>query len=139
MIYRIASEKDIPSLVVLMDHLGYVHTNDSLLHNLRKLEEYGGAVFVACLNDEVIGCVTAIMDVRFAGGACGEIVSLVVLPSGRRQGVGKGLVSYAESWLKDKTDIIRVRANVIRHEAHVFYKDLGYEEEKSQKVFKKNA
>ena len=136
--YRIALEKDIPNLVVLMDHLGYAHTNDSLMCNLRKLEQHGGAVFVACLDGDVIGCVTAIIDVRFAGGACGEIVSLVVLPAGRRQGIGKGLVSYAESWLKNKTDVIRVRANVIRSEAHVFYKDLGYEEEKSQKVFKKN-
>lgn len=135
--YRIASEKDIPELVVLMNHLGYAHTSDSLMCNFRKLEQHGGAVFVACLDDEVIGCVTAIMDVRFGGGACGEIVSLVVLPAGRRQGVGKGLVSYAESWLKNKTDVIRVRANVIRREAHVFYKSMGYEEEKSQKVFKK--
>lgn len=99
----------------------------------------GGEVLVAELGGVVVGCINAIIDIRLAEGKSGEIVSLVVSEGHRGMGIGKALVKTAESWLSSRCDNIRVRANAIRRDAHEFYRSLGYQEIKSQKVFTKNV
>ena len=94
-------------------------------------------VFVAKIHDRVVGCVGAIIDVRLATGISGEIVSLVVSEPHRGNGIGRGLVEVAESWLTQRVVKIRVRANSIRSEAHAFYLKMGYQESKTQKIFEK--
>ena len=88
---------------------------------------------------KVYGCICAIFDIRLAAGINGEIVSLVVDSSARGMGVGKGLVAKAESWLRQRTNRLRVRANSVRSEAHSFYESLGYSLSKTQSVFTKNV
>ncbi len=122
-----------------MAQLGYEHSEESLAKNISAVRGSGGEVFVAELSGRVCGCVSAIIDVRLAAGTNGEIVSLVVDEASRGRGVGKGLVSTAENWLKDHTNVIRIRANVIREQAHEFYKNLGYSLSKTQVVFSKNV
>lgn len=135
--YRIATSADTSVLVRLMHELGYSHTDDSILENLQCVQNHGGAVFVALWDGSIVGCVCAIIDVRLASGLCGEIASLIVFDGHRQKGIGKGLIKYAEKWLGCQTRSIRVRANVKRSVAHKFYEELGYEEEKSQKLFRK--
>ncbi|MGI1670863.1 MAG: GNAT family N-acetyltransferase [Neptuniibacter sp.] len=122
-----------------MQQLGYSQSEQSLLANIAAVRKAGGEIFIAENSGKVLGCVCAIIDVRLAEGKQGEIVSLVVSEDHRGLGLGKGLVSNAENWLFQRTDIIRVRANHMRTEAHKFYQGMGYEEVKSQKVLTKKA
>ncbi len=130
--------EDIPRLPHLMQTLGYSLDEESLRGNLLAIKQKGGEVFIAAVNGEVVGCVAAIIDVRLAGGVTGEIVSLVVLPEFRGRGIGKKLAAQAEQFLGNQVKVMRVRANIIRSEAHGFYQSLGYRESKSQKIFIKN-
>ncbi len=68
-----------------------------------------------------------------------EIWGLVVAASVRGSGAGRLLVEAAEQWALGRgLDIVGVRSNVIRRDAHAFYEHLGYEVVKTQKAFRKN-
>ncbi|MCG8615435.1 MAG: GNAT family N-acetyltransferase, partial [Desulfobacterales bacterium] len=110
-----------------------------LQNNIRAIREKGGEVIVAAERSEVVGCVCVLMDARLAEGVYAEIVSLVVSENCRGTGIGKGLVTEAEKWSGEKVNKIRVRANAIRDNAHRFYKSLGYDEIKTQKIFRKTV
>lgn len=138
-IYKPLSESDISSLIALMEQLGYKHTHDSLSNNIQAIRKSGGEVFVAEYANTICGCICAIIDVRLAEGAKGEIVSLIVSEDYRGRGLGKELVSTAERWLSNYVTEIRIRANEIRKNAHKFYKALGYQESKKQMLFIKNC
>lgn len=67
-----------------------------------------------------------------------EITALVVDEAVRGQGTGRLLVRAAEDWaLANDLRLIRLRSNVIRDEAHQFYKRVGYEEKKRWCLFVK--
>jgi len=137
-IYRIVSSKDINALVGLMQELGYKVETNTLIHRLDNIKAQGGEVIVAEINNIVIGCIHALIDIRLAEGKAGEIVSLVVSIDHRSSGVGKKLTLQAESWLKEKgCSKIRIRANELRTKAHNFYLSQGFIEVKKQKIFEK--
>ena len=138
-IYRKAIEADTKSLGKLLKELGYDVDGNTLSQITKAIRDHGGEVIVASIDGLVIGCVNTLIDIRLSEGITGEIVSLVVSSAYRGMGIGKGLVSHAESWLKTKgCNTIRVRANSVRKEAHQFYLKMDFEEIKTQKIFKKN-
>jgi ribosomal protein S18 acetylase RimI-like enzyme len=67
-----------------------------------------------------------------------EIGGLVVDESCRSQGVGRLLMARVEEWARSNgfTEA-RLRSNVIRESAHLFYENLGYRVNKTQKSFLK--
>ena len=103
------------------------------------INQRNGIILVAELGGNVVGCLSAVINVSLAEGMFGEIISLVVSKEYRGSGIGKRLVKQAEDWLKPKVETIRIRANSIRLEAHKFYKSLGYKEEKTQISFIKSV
>jgi len=133
-IYRKYTHQDTQALVLLMAQLGYDHSETTLSSNVSAVRKQGGEVFVAEVAGNILGCVSAIVDVRLAEGIKGEIVSLVVSEEARGQGLGKGLILEAEKWLSGKVSVIRVRANALREQSHRFYESLGYRKEKAQAV-----
>ena len=53
-------------------------------------------------------------------------------------GVGRLLVEAAEEWALERGfDIMGVRSNTLRLDAHAFYEHLGYRVVKTQKAFRK--
>jgi N-acetylglutamate synthase-like GNAT family acetyltransferase len=137
-IFRKAINEDIKALRDLLKALGYDVDESTLSHRIDAIRNQGGEVLVASKNGRTVGCVNTIIDIRLAEGLTGELVSLVVSVEYRGEGIGKGLVSKAESWLKAKgCNTIRVRANAVRKEAHRFYLKLGFKEIKTQKIFAK--
>lgn len=124
-------------LVPLINQLGYKLSAQMIENNVTQIRDRGGQVFVASYDTEIIGCIAAIIDVRLAAGKQGEIVTLVVLDRYRHMGVGSKLVTCAEQWLLPEVSSIRVRANVIRENAHQFYIYMGYKGSKTQKIFSK--
>jgi ribosomal protein S18 acetylase RimI-like enzyme len=126
---------DIKIVQQLMHELGYPLNEEELHFNINMINKKGGIILVAELGENVVGCLSAVINVSLAEGMFGEIVSLVVSRECRGIGIGKCLVKQAEDWLKPKVDKIRIRANSIRLEAHKFYKSLGYKEVKTQISF----
>lgn len=138
-IYRKYTHQDIQALIPLMAQLGYDHSEQALSNNVSAVRKQGGEVFVAEVSGNVLGCVSALIDVRLAEGVKGEVVSLVVSEDARGRGIGKGLVLEAEQWLAGKVSVIRVRANALREQAHLFYESLGYRKEKTQAILIKKV
>ena len=139
-IYRKAIGEDAQALRELLKELGYDVDGNTLSQRTKAIRDQGGEVIVASIDGLVVGCVNTLIDIRLSEGITGEIVSLVVSAAYRGMGIGKGLVFHAESWLKTKgCNIIRVRANSVRKEAHQFYLKMDFEEIKTQKIFKKNV
>lgn len=67
------------------------------------------------------------------------ILGLVVDQTFHRQGIGTMLMRQAEDWAKDCCcHRIILKSNMIRQDAHSFYKGIGYECVKSQYVFAKH-
>ncbi len=137
--YRRYQEKDIHGLIKLMFELGYPTEEGKFTGTINEITKQGGAIFIAKAEDRVVGSSCAVIDARLAEGITGEIVSLVVSQDCRGLGVGKQLVQISEEWLCTQVNKIKIRANVIRNDAHNFYKHLGYREMKEQKIFIKTA
>lgn len=135
--YRIFSKADSATLASLMLALTYEVDRKTLCDRIDSIRAHAGEVFVAEADGEVIGCINPIIDIRLAEGRTGEVVSLIVSAPYRGLGIGKGLVTTAEDWLSSRCNVIRIRANTNREQAHGFYTLLGYKEHKSQKVFVK--
>lgn len=128
-------EEDLEAVRRLLVELGYPMELDLLRTNINAIYNNNGVVFVAEVNNVVIGSVCVIVDARLAEGVYAEIVSLIVSEQRRGKGVGKTLFEKAENWAQNRVDKIRVRANEVRRDAHLFYRNQGFEEVKTQKIF----
>jgi GNAT superfamily N-acetyltransferase len=128
---------DLVTLQSLILELGYNVGTHDLEKNIHEINLRGGAIFVAEVNEEIVGSICMIIDARLAEGVYAEIVSLVVTKNYRGKGIGKQLVNQAELWARKYVNKLRVRANVTRNDAHKFYKSLGFKESKEQKVLLK--
>jgi N-acetylglutamate synthase-like GNAT family acetyltransferase len=137
---RHASQKDLAAIVQLMNELGYSVNKELIEDRLEKISQRNGRVIVAVDKAEnVLGCVHAFIDLRLAEGEVGEIVSLVVNHDSQGQGIGTELLKKAMEWIQGTgCTKVKVRANTIRKEAHQFYRNHGFEEVKTQKIFLKN-
>ena len=136
---RELSQGDIHSVRLLMHELGYPLSEEELLFNIDAVIRKKGIIWVAEAGGKVVGCLSAVVNAGLAEGMFGEIVSLVVSEEFRGKGIGSRLVKEAEDWLKPRVNKIRIRANSIRHQAHRFYKSLGYKEIKTQISFIKTV
>ena len=128
---RSAEISDIPTLVPLMDQLGYpVLKHELKLRFKRFTKNNGYGVAVACLENQVVGLVAwsassvFVLDkVRF------HIESIVVDEKYRGYGVGKKLMLYVEDIArKFSPAIIDLTSGLRRAKdgSHEFYKNLGY-------------
>jgi GNAT superfamily N-acetyltransferase len=133
--YREIRDDDLLSVQRLMLELGYRIEADDLKRNIEEILKRGGHLIIAEEESIIIGTVCVIIDARLAEGIYAEIVSLVVAQNARGKGIGKMLVKKAEDWAKEKVHKIRVRANEVRHGAHLFYESQGYNPVKAQRVF----
>ena len=130
--------KDEKAAHSLMAELGYDVTEDQFYKNIKHLRHQKSEILVAKSGGDVVGLIAARISVGIVEGNYGEIIALVVSAQHRRKGIGKDLVSKAEEWLFSETDIVRVRSNVLRGEAHEFYTSLDYSNVKTQKLYKKS-
>jgi len=68
-----------------------------------------------------------------------EIAGLVVDEKSRSKAIGRALLKAAEAWAIEKDcSTMYVRTNVVRHGAHVFYRQLGYQQVKTSLTFTKS-
>ncbi|ADZ92076.1 GNAT family N-acetyltransferase [Marinomonas mediterranea] len=133
-VIRAALESDAQGINEVSQYLGYsaLSLSESLLKLQALLNSSNDWVYVAQLNDHVVGWLHLFYAHRLASESFYEIGGLVVSEDVRGQGIGRALVQYALDAHKGK---FRVRCNELRTDSHQFYEAIGFSSSKSQRVF----
>lgn len=93
-------------------------------------------LIVAEIGGEVVGSVQVVAKVNMESGLFGEILSMIVDDQFRGKGIGRALIERAVDICRERgCPKVRVRSNVVRDDAHAFYRALGFSETKRQAVF----
>ena len=96
-------------------------------------------VFVAEADGRLAGWVHVFMARRVGMPAFAEIGGLVTRAEFRRRGVGRALVRRCESWARTRHGAsLRVRCDIRRQGANLFYRAVGFIRSKDQVVHEKN-
>jgi GNAT superfamily N-acetyltransferase len=136
---RDAKTEDACRLAELSAQLGYPTTAQEVGARLAKYE--GSAderVIVAVDGSLVVGWTSAAVVDHFYIPRYVEISGLVVDADARGRGVGALLIAEVERWAAEKKlDLVRLRANVVRSDAHRFYERQGFLRTKTQYTFEK--
>jgi GNAT superfamily N-acetyltransferase len=105
----------------------------------RLLSRRENTVIVAESLTGVVGWIHGMEQETLESGVRCEILGLVVDPTSRGQGIGRGLVAALEQWAGARgVEQISVRSNLVRAESHPFYQSLGYTRSKTQHVYRKS-
>jgi GNAT superfamily N-acetyltransferase len=131
---RRISKEDTAAITALSHQLGYPLSVDQTLQNINAvIENKDHDAFVAVHENNVIGWIGVAQAIQIEMLPYCEIRGLVVDNKYRKLGVGKMLIEKAKQWAKEKgNDKLRLRCNVKRTEAHLFYQHLGFKETKQQ-------
>jgi len=137
---RIAGVDDASALAALSNRLGYqtsIEQSESRLISVLGSNDH--AVFVACVDSDVVGWVHVFLARRIESDRFAELGGLVVAETHRRRGIGRQLLARAEKWASDRgVAKLRVRSRADRDEARAFYDNLGFSITKTQRVFDKS-
>lgn len=137
---RLVRRADADALARLSKELGYPSsTADMRIRLGATLAHPDHAVYVAEHPDlGIVGWIHVFAALRLESGAFAEIGGLVVSEGQRKSGVGRALVEKGEDWSWERgLQMLRVRTDSKRTGAHLFYRNLGFREIKSQHVFAK--
>jgi GNAT superfamily N-acetyltransferase len=137
---RMARSGDHPAIAELCVQLGYTCTGEQARPRLEHLlARPDHAVFVAELAGRgVIGWVHVYLSPLLERELQSEIGGLVTDEAHRRLGAGRLLMQRAEEWTKRNGGrAVCLRSNVVREDAHEFYRRLGYTSVKTSYTFRK--
>ncbi|MGC8947058.1 MAG: GNAT family N-acetyltransferase, partial [Anaerolineae bacterium] len=139
LLIRPAHPEDAPTLAALAGQLGYPTTPEEMMTRLQALaEDNYHAVFVAEQEGAVVGWIHVYLCLQVIAEREAEIGGLVVDEARRSRGIGTRLVREAEAWAQAHgCTALVVRSNVVREQAHAFYRRRGFQEVKLQRVFYK--
>ncbi len=140
MVIRPATDADAPVLADLCCQLGYPSEAEAITRRLAALlGRANDAVLVAEDEGRVVALVHVLGTQHLVVAPFAEVGGLVVDAAWRGRGVGAALLAAAEAWAAERGfEIMRIRSNVIREDAHRFYESHGYSNTKRQIVFAKN-
>lgn len=122
------------------EDLGYECQIELVHLRMENLDASREVVFVEEDNNKVVGYVHVEKYNLLYFETMGNVLGLAVTEEYRRKGVGSRLMNAVEQWAKDNSiHFIRLNSGITRIGAHIFYKSLGFEEEKEQKRFIKKV
>jgi len=127
---RAATARDAPELARLLTALGHPTAVDSISARWAEWAAAGNVALVAARADGTLAGVVTLheMLVLHRPRPVGRITALVVDEPVRGQGIGRALVSAAEtSLVRAGCGLLEVTSNLRRADAHAFYERLGYE------------
>jgi GNAT superfamily N-acetyltransferase len=136
--------RDIPELTRLAFQLGYPEPIPTIELRFRRIhkDRRDHCIFVAVRSPpqtSMIGWIHVFIDKLLTTGPRVEVGGLVVDEKYRGRGVGATLLLRAEVWAQKKGySPIVVRTNVVRQQAHKFYKKSGYQLLNQAKVYTKD-
>jgi N-acetylglutamate synthase-like GNAT family acetyltransferase len=136
-VIRLANRKDIKELSRLCSQLGYESSEEQVESRLHRiLHDMAHAVFVFEQEGSRLAGWVHVYGKHLIESEYAEIGGLVVDQNCRRQKIGKKLMRKCEGWaIENGYSELRLRSGGHRKEAHEFYKQIGYENIKSQQVF----
>jgi len=132
---RRATLDDLESILTLAEQLGYPTEPEAMANRMNSiLSTPEKIIFVADPGDgNAAGYIQASHHVSIEVDPLVEIDGLVVSRDHRRQGIGGMLIAAVEEWARESgIHTVRLHTNIIREEAHKFYKDLGFTINKTQ-------
>ncbi len=135
---RLMTRTDVAEVTRLSAVLGYEENEEACARRFEQLQgRQEHALFVAEMATAKLGgWIHLCEQYALESEPFVEIKGLVVDASRRRASVGKALVSAGESWARGLGfQRLRVRSNVSRVEAHLFYPSLGFVLQKTQTVY----
>lgn len=138
---RQMAPEDAAAVAELTSQLGYASSESDIKRRYALIKDrLDGRLIVALdIDAVVVGWIHVQALSMLEADQRAEIWGLVVADSVRGSGAGRLLVEAAEEWAVERDlDIMGVRSNTLRVEAHAFYEHLGYEVVKTQKAFRKN-
>ncbi|MBB5020186.1 GNAT superfamily N-acetyltransferase [Chitinivorax tropicus] len=132
---------DVDDIVTLSGELGYITTPTLVQQRMCQLLARDDTFAAVAIDREnrPIGFVHATAYHLFTSPVFSEIMALVVSERHRRQGIGQALVTAAETWAQSQGHThLRLRSGIHRaEEAHVFYKQIGYDASRTSVLFRK--
>lgn len=137
---RDARPEDTEALARLSGEFGYPSTASDVARRLPQvLGKDDQRVLVATdEGDRPIGWIHVYVAYRIESDPFAEIGGMVVTEVRRSAGIGADLLARAEQWATQRgLRHLRVRSNVIREDAHRFYRRAGYTSTKTSAVFVK--
>lgn len=138
-IIRNACANDVRALAkICSSDLGYSCDAELVARRLSLLDSSREQVFVAELDGSVVGFVHIELYNLIYCEAGANILGLAVASDYQRQGIGNALMTRAELWAQEQAvSFVRLNSGSNRKEAHSFYRNLGYDNEKLQIRFMK--
>lgn len=123
---------------VATDDLGYKCEPELVKYRLENIDTNREKVYVAETEEKIVGFIHAeIYNILYYKSMV-NLQGLAVDSEFRHKGYGRALLGEVETWAKrNGIDLIRVNSGFSRKEAHAFYRNLGYDNEKEQIRFLK--
>jgi ribosomal protein S18 acetylase RimI-like enzyme len=138
MTIRPMSEADAEAVAQLSSELGYPSDADAVRRRILLVDPADLLIVVVNEADVPIGFIQGRMTRTVEAEARAHIVGLVVSSKARRAGVGRRLIAEVERWAATTdAEMVVVKSNTARGEAHEFYPAAGYEKLKTQAVYVK--
>ncbi len=134
---REAEMVDFKSIERISLGLGYEKTSSqaALERLLTVLDSKQDRLWVAEIDNEIVGWLHAFHTLRVASRGLIEIGGIVISTNNRNQGIGQALITVAQDWSAECGLVLRARCNSRRHETHAFYKAVDFIKTKEQYVF----
>ena len=131
---RVSDSKEIKDICT--NDLGYQCDEQLIELRIANLEENRECVFVADIDGEIAGFVHVEKYNPLYYQSMANILGLAVSSKFRRQGLGEKLMYSVEEWAKNKgIQVMRLNSGGARKEAHMFYCNIGFSDEKEQLRF----
>jgi GNAT superfamily N-acetyltransferase len=137
---RPATAADSAQISVLCAQLGYPASSEQVAQRIDAIQHQDDhALLVAQGPDrDLLGWIHIFLRPLVVTELEAELGGLIVDERYREQGIGKHLIRHAEAWSTRKgCQALRLRSNIIRKDAHVFYERIGYRKIKTSWVFRK--
>lgn len=137
-IRTVAKEDATEVCEICKNDLGYACDVSLVEKRVAEIDCKREIVFVAEVEDKTVGFIHAeVYDVLYFESAV-NILGLAVAAEYRKRGVGKQLLEAAENWgIERGISMVRLNSGSARTDAHEFYRNLGYGDEKEQIRFLK--
>ncbi len=138
---RAARHEDAVRLAELCTQLGYPSTPQEVSSRFSKIDALPDQLILVAVDPSlaIVGWIHAFVYRVLESDPMVEIGGLVVDRQARNRGIGRALITAVEDWaISRKIEVVSLRSNSLRIEAHAFYHRLGYTVPKTQLVFRKN-
>lgn len=133
-------EADAEVVAELATELGYPNEIEAIRRRIRPIGEADLLLVAVDASDKPVGFIQAHRVYIIEVGFRVEILGLAVSSNRRRQGIARMLIEEVERWAKKMgAEVVLVRSNTTRTEAHLFYPAMGYRKIKTQAVYEKGA